>query len=302
MPIKAVNHYRRTLLKGLGAATLLSPLASLPSFAAEQRRLYVDGLSFLPDDLSDVTASKLDAYLCDISAVETIEQADGTQNYKRTYKACMESIKQAAKRVSASPDILLQGCQPIIVEGISDQCYLNAIKLHLIRNNKFSPKNEMVFIPSGGVKGVAGITSIISGSNGKLPYVLLDSDKSGIDAKNKLKSSLYTDEEKKLIEIGQYTELENSEVEDFIPFSILKKQVDSFFRDVEDIYFEGEYDNTKPIVPQIEGFAQKYGVDLKRGWKVLLAKSVKKQMEKKVDVKNEILDKWVRLFMALNKE
>ncbi|SUJ14248.1 Membrane dipeptidase (Peptidase family M19) [Shewanella morhuae] len=109
MPIKAVNHYRRTLLKGFGAATLLSPLASLPSFAAEQRRIYVDGLSFLPDDLSDVTASKLDAYVCDISAIETIEQADGTQNYKRTYKACMESIQQAAKRVSASPDILLQG-------------------------------------------------------------------------------------------------------------------------------------------------------------------------------------------------
>ncbi|MCU7996410.1 dipeptidase [Shewanella glacialipiscicola] len=120
MPIKAVNHYRRTILKGFGAATLLSPLASLPSFAAEQRRLYVDGLSFLPDDLSDVTASKLDAYLCDISAVETIEQADGTQNYKRTYKACMESIKQAAKRVSASPDILLQGLRGLDVQRARD--------------------------------------------------------------------------------------------------------------------------------------------------------------------------------------
>ena len=109
MPNQAVNHYRRTLLKGIGAATLLSPLASIPSFAAAPRRLYVDGLSFLPDDLADVTASKLDAYLCDISAIETIEQADGTQNYKRTYKACMESIKQAAKRVSDHPDILLQG-------------------------------------------------------------------------------------------------------------------------------------------------------------------------------------------------
>lgn len=61
MPNQAVNHYRRTLLKGLGAATLLSPLASIPSFAAAPRRLYVDGLSFLPDDLGDVTAAKLDA-------------------------------------------------------------------------------------------------------------------------------------------------------------------------------------------------------------------------------------------------
>ncbi|MCL1088153.1 dipeptidase [Shewanella profunda] len=109
MPNQAVNHYRRTLLKGLGAATLLSPLASIPSFAAAPRRLYVDGLSFLPDDLRDVTTSKLDAYLCDISAIETLQQPDGTQNYKRTYKACMESIKLAAKRVSDHPDILLQG-------------------------------------------------------------------------------------------------------------------------------------------------------------------------------------------------
>ncbi|ABM26149.1 dipeptidase [Shewanella sp. JNE10-2] len=109
MPNQAVNHYRRTLLKGLGAATLLSPLASIPSFAAAPRRLYVDGLSFLPDDLADVTASKLDAYLCDISAIETLQLPDGTQNYKRTYKACMESIKLAAKRVSDHPDILLQG-------------------------------------------------------------------------------------------------------------------------------------------------------------------------------------------------
>lgn len=109
MPNKAVNHPRRTLLKGLGAATLLSQMASFPSFAAAPKRLYIDGLSFLPDDLADVSASKLDAYLCDISAIEILQQRDGTQNYKRTYKACMESIKQAAKRVSDHPDILLQG-------------------------------------------------------------------------------------------------------------------------------------------------------------------------------------------------
>ena len=99
-------------------------------------------------------------------------------------------------------DVLLQGCQPVIVEWVSDQCYLNAIKLYLIRNKKFGPKNEVVFIPSGGVKGVAGVTSIISGKNGSLPYVILDSDKSGQDAKNKLKSSLYASEEKKLIEVN----------------------------------------------------------------------------------------------------
>lgn len=132
-------------------------------------------------------------------------------------------------------DILLQGCQPVIVEGTSDQCYLNAIKLHLLRIKKFSPKNELIFIPSGGVKGVPGITSIISGRNYTLPYVILDSDKSGQDAKNKLKSSLYTDEEKKLLEIGTFTKLEKSEV--------------------EDADFVDGYDCTAPIIPQIEKFA-----------------------------------------------
>lgn len=108
--MKAVNQERRTLLKGIGAATLLCPFASFSSLAAPRsRRLYIDGLSFLPDDLADVPASGLDAFLCDISAIETIEQADGTLNYKRTYKACMESIQQATKRVSEHSDILLQG-------------------------------------------------------------------------------------------------------------------------------------------------------------------------------------------------
>ncbi|MCH1929291.1 dipeptidase [Shewanella sp. A25] len=123
MPMKAVNQHRRTLLKGLGAFGGLSAVSTLGTaslFSAHasaatspnstrSHRLYIDGLSFLPEDINDVRASGLDAYLCDISAIETLTQADGTLNYKRTYKACMESIKQAAKRVSDNSDILLQG-------------------------------------------------------------------------------------------------------------------------------------------------------------------------------------------------
>ena len=198
-------------------------------------------------------------------------------------------------------DVLLQGCQPVIVEGVSDQCYLNAIKLHLIRNKKFSPKNEVIFIPSGGVKGVAGITSIISGRNGELPYVILDSDKSGQDAKNKLKSSLYTSETKKLLEVGEFIDLTNSEVEDLMPFSIMEKQIDRLFRAVEDAEFADSYDSNKPIVPQIEKFAQDHAIDLEHGWKVVLAKAIKRQMEKKIDVEKIIVDKWVKLFNSFNK-
>ena len=199
-------------------------------------------------------------------------------------------------------DILLQGCQPVIVEGVSDQCYLNAIKLYLIRNKRLNPKNEIIFIPSGGVKGVAGITSIISGRNGNLPFVILDSDKSGRDAKNKLKSSLYANEGEKLLEIGMYIDLSDSEVEDLIPFSIMEKQIERLFRNVEDAEFIDTYDNTKPIVPQIENYALTHSIELERGWKVVLAKNIKRIMDKKIDIEKLDVDKWVKLFNSFNKD
>lgn len=199
-------------------------------------------------------------------------------------------------------DILLQGCQPVIVEGISDQCYLNAIKIYLIKNRKFTPKNELIFIPSGGVKGVSGITSIVGGKNGKLPYVIVDSDKSGKDAKNKLKSGLYISEEAKLLEVGTFSQLENSEIEDIIPYGIMEKYVDRLFREVEDVEFKDEYDKTIAILPQVEKFAQKYNIELEIGWKVELARAVKRQLEKNCEVDKDYVDIWAKLFNSLNKE
>lgn len=38
-------------------------------------------------------------------------------------------------------------------------------------------------MPSGGVKGIAGIVSMVSGKMDDLPYVIVDSDKSGEDVK-----------------------------------------------------------------------------------------------------------------------
>ena len=106
----AIEVSRRNLIKALAAAGTLSQFAPLGAFAQPiSKPLYIDGLSFLPDNLADLSASKLDAYLCDISAIEAIEQADGTTNYKRTYNACVNSISEALTRVNANPNKLLLG-------------------------------------------------------------------------------------------------------------------------------------------------------------------------------------------------
>lgn len=104
---KMIN--RRQLIKGITAGTILSQLGSFSALAQNEQRLYVDGLCFLPDDLADLNTSKIDAYLCDISAIEAIKQSDGTTNYKRTYKACIKSIAEAKSRVESHKDKLILG-------------------------------------------------------------------------------------------------------------------------------------------------------------------------------------------------
>lgn len=203
----------------------------------------------------------------------------------------------AAMGLSVS-DILIQGCQPVIVEGPSDQHYLNALKTFLIKTKKYTPQKELVFIPSGGVKGISGVVSILCSKNDELPYVIVDSDISGRDAVKKLKSGLYKDAHDKIIEIYSITSIENSEVEDIIPISLLERTINHFFNSVEDEDFMDNYEDDKPLVNQIEKFASDNNVELEKGWKVELAKAAKKALLKAKEdkISNEYIGKWVKLF------
>ena len=203
----------------------------------------------------------------------------------------------AAMGLSVS-DILLQGCQNIIVEGPSDQHYLNAIKSFLIKEKLLAPKQEMVFVPSGGVKGVPGAVSILSSKAEELPYVLVDSDVSGQDTVKKLNSGLYKDQKDRIIQVKDITIIDNSEVEDIIPYALLSRGIDRLFLTVEDETFQDIYDSTLPVLPQIEGFAKKHSIELKQGWKVELAKSAKQLLKnkKEADIDEETKTKWVNLF------
>lgn len=225
-----------------------------------------------------------------------LRAADDKLNEKSIYAV------HAALGLSVS-DILLQGCQPIIVEGPSDQHYFNAIKLHLIRNKKYAPNMELVFMPSGGVRGVAGVVSIVSSKNGDLPLVILDADGSGKSAKEKLQSGLYKHNENSIIDIGDILDFEGAEVEDLIPPALISRQISRLFRDVEDEAFEDYHVTGQAIVPQVESFAEKYNVALPKGWKVDVARGVKQQLQKAKPeiVPDEYLQKWERLFNMFNR-
>lgn len=229
----------------------------------------------------------------DTVASSNLRQGSDALNEKSIYAV------HAALGLSVS-DVLLQGCQAIVVEGPSDQFYLNAIKGFLIREKLIAPDQEIVFVPSGGVKGVPGVVSMISSKADDVPYLIIDSDKSGEDAKKRLLSGLYKGFEDRILDIKDFTGIEKSEVEDLIPFALLKKGVDRLFNSLDEIDFEDTYDKNIPVVSQIETFAETNGVELEKGWKVGISMSSKSQLKnKKADaLPQDYIDKWTKLFNA----
>ncbi|WP_312423184.1 hypothetical protein, partial [Epilithonimonas sp.] len=170
----------------------------------------------------------------------------------------------------------------------------------LIREKLIAPEQEIVFVPSGGVKGVPGVVSMISSKADDIPFLIIDSDKSGEDAKKKLLSGLYQGLENRILDVKEFTEIEKSEVEDLIPFSLIKKGVDRLFNSLDEVDFEDNYNKEIPVVSQIETFAKANGIVLEKGWKVGISMTAKAQLKNKKsdDIPKEYVDKWTKLFNA----
>ena len=64
---------------------------------------------------------------------------------------------------------LLIGCQPVIVEGVSDHHYLTTIESLLISSVRIAPTRELVFPPAGGAKSTKIVNSILMARDNELP-------------------------------------------------------------------------------------------------------------------------------------
>ena len=283
------------------AGLTLHPLAQkdlvafFENLAEENQIIHTTHSPFLVDT-SNVDRVKViyidkDGYTAASSNLRENEDKNNSTSIYAVYSALGLSVS----------DILLQGCQPIVVEGPSDQFYLNAVKLYLVKHTDFKPNNEFVFVPSGGAKGVSGVASLLCGRNESLPYVLLDSDSIGEGFKQDLQRKLYKENTSRILSAGDFNGIEAAEIEDLFPLSLMKRKLDVMLRNEEEIYFEDSYNNTKPIKFQIESFAATHGIELPKGWNVELAKSVKMQIQNsKVTIPDETVKMWRLLFDKLN--
>lgn len=190
----------------------------------------------------------------------------------------------------------LLGCQPVIVEGFSDQVYLTAIKSILIGTKRISPKREIVFPPCHGAKNARTVASIITGRDESLPMILFDGDQEGKKMAEDLKNHAYKSTKGRIHLTDEYLDFSDSEIEDLFPRKFMADIVDRWQRNSNTLF--RDFVKKGPIVPQITGWAAQEKMDLDKGWKVDLARRVKKRT---LEVgaggfDQATLDRWTKMF------
>lgn len=232
--------------------------------------------------------------------------ADGTTHVTADLREGDAAQRGAAYAVHAAVGLsvaesLLLGCEPVVVEGPSDQHYLTAMKTLLVGAGRLKPGREIVFPPAGGSKGVRAVASVLGGRDGVLPIALFDSDVAGRETVKSLRKDLYAGEPHLVLDIAPFVDnLADAEIEDLIPVDLMIKELDRWLRSAN-VPFTDEYKAGLPITPQIETWASRNGIVMQKpGWKAELAKRVKQQLladgHEKLDGKD--LARWESLFSA----
>jgi energy-coupling factor transporter ATP-binding protein EcfA2 len=198
-------------------------------------------------------------------------------------------------------DTMLQGAQPLLVEGTSDQHYLGAIKALLIGAGRIQPRREIVFVPTGGVKGLRATAAILASGEDEPPFALLDADGPGIKLAQQIKGDLYQGHADRLLSMSEFVpDVPGAEVEDLIPLDVITYVVRRWIRAEEE--FDDIVQSGIPVVGQIEAYAARFGLALELGWKVELAKRVKARLLQRgiSEVSEDILLRWTALFGRLS--
>lgn len=239
-------------------------------------------------------------------------QDDGTTNVSSNLRANESNPSQtksiypvhAALGLSVS-EMLFNNCTPVLVEGPSDQIYLSAIKTLLIAFGELTPKKDIIFVPAGGTRGVKPIVSLLTGKNEELPKILLDSDSQGDQMVQALRKDLYKDNPEYVLEVSKIVDMEQAEIEDLIPVDVIIKMARYQLRSNNpDVEFEDVYEEGKPVLKQLEKFAQDNDIFLEKGWKVDFARLIKNNLLKikKENLTEIYINKWKNLFSHISND
>ncbi len=193
---------------------------------------------------------------------------------------------------------LFQHKKNVLVEGMSDYLYLHALNLHCHALGRQGLPDDVYITPCGGTKLVGHIASLFLGQEVR-PVVLLDGDDAGRARRDALMKELYAGHEKAVLMLSDVLGEVECETEDVIGeatiFPVVKELVKSKVALNQSDRRKGS------LVDQIKSAAERYGAELRFGWKAEVARRIVVDWSTvdPEDIPGDVLDRAEALFKEL---
>ena len=195
---------------------------------------------------------------------------------------------------------LFQHRKNVLVEGMTDFYYLQALSQQCAKSGRMSLSDDIYITPCGGTKNVGYLASLFL-SHKVRPLVLLDGDEAGRARQNALIKELYVDHNSSIVMLDDVLNRSGQEVEieDILGEALiipgLKAVLDKALQ------FDPGDCLAGSLPSQIKAAAKRQALDLPGGWKASVALHlVSSWAEEGTTLVDEVLDNAALLFSALN--
>ena len=195
---------------------------------------------------------------------------------------------------------LFQHRKNVLVEGMTDFYYLQALSQQCAKSGRMSLSDDIYITPCGGTKNVGYLASLFLSYKVR-PLVLLDGDEAGRARQNALIKELYVDHNSSIVMLDDVLNRSGQEVEieDILGEALiipgLKAVLDKALQ------FDPGDCLAGSLPSQIKAAAKRQALDLPGGWKASVALHlVSSWAEEGTTLVDEVLDNAALLFSALN--
>ena len=195
---------------------------------------------------------------------------------------------------------LFQHRKNVLVEGITDFYYLQALSQQCAISDRPSLPDDIYIVFCGGTKNVGWIASLFLSEKVR-PLVLLDGDEAGRARRNALMKELYADHNSGILMLDDVLKRPGQEVEieDILGEALIMPGLEAVLGKA--LQFDQGDRSAGSLPSQIKAAAKRQTLDLPEGWKASVALHlVSSWAEEGTTLADEVLDTAALLFSALN--
>lgn len=195
---------------------------------------------------------------------------------------------------------LFQHRKNVLVEGMSDFYYLQALSQQCAKSGRKALPDDIYITPCGGTKHVGHFASMFLGHEVR-PLILLDGDDAGRARQDALIKQLYVDHDSNIVMLDEVLNRpgQEIEIEDMLGETLFVPGVGRVLN--QSFHLEDRDRSAGSLPSQIKAAARRQSIELPEGWKASVAlQLVSSWAEGGATLPDEILDNAAKLFFALN--